>query len=186
MKKRLLTTLLAVATVAGMSNAYGKQNLQPHTVLSCPLADGDAARVKVASGEDDGVDVLVEIHGKTERAFPDEPAISANNHLVLSACVKGALIFAVDYGPPYRKGMAIRANPATHEIERIHFSEKALPEWLYQDNKTMVLVIPNEGHETDKKYLIYQFLSGKGESPESTSSNRLPKPVRKLTRIPAR
>jgi hypothetical protein len=36
--------------------------------------------------------------------------------------------------------MAIRENPVTHKVERIHFSEKALPKWLHADNKVVDVV----------------------------------------------
>ncbi|RQH02130.1 hypothetical protein [Paraburkholderia dinghuensis] len=182
---RLLRSAFVAGIVLASSPAHCGQGVQQRVVLSCPLAGGDSATLKVKPSGYEAEDVLVEIKGKTERAFPDDNATSGNDHLVLSACAHGTLIFAVEYGPPYRKGIAIRENPLTKEIERLHFSEKALPLWLYADEKGMLLVIPNEGYETDKKYLVYSYVSGKGEPDESTPMNKLPKPMRELTRIPS-
>ncbi|MGV2293107.1 hypothetical protein AAHK20_30665 [Trinickia sp. YCB016] len=101
-------------------------------------------------------------------------------NVALARCVGGALVFALEYGPPYLKGVAIRRNPKTHADERIYFAEKALPRWLYLSNQEMLVVIPNEGHETDKKYLVYQYVSGKGQPDESTATDQLPVSIHAL------
>lgn len=47
----------------------------------------------------------------------------------------------------------------------------------------MLVTIPNEGYETDKKYLVYRYIAGKGQSNESTPTDRLPVVERNLIRI---
>ncbi|AOK15811.1 MULTISPECIES: hypothetical protein [Burkholderia cepacia complex] len=88
--------------------------------------------------------------------------------------------FALEYGPPYLKGVAIRRNPQTHRDERIYFAEKALPKWLYLGSQEMLVVIPNIGHETDKKYLVYHYVAGRGQPNESTATDKLPVSARAL------
>jgi len=104
-------------------------------------------------------------------------------HIALAKCVGKTLIFALNYGPPYLKGVAIRQNPVTHADERIYFAEKALPRWLYSGRKEMLVIIPNEGDETDKKYLVYRYEAGKGQPDESTPTDQLPVALRDLIRI---
>jgi hypothetical protein len=98
-------------------------------------------------------------------------------NVALARCVGGALVFALEQA---LKGVAIRRNPQTHADERIYFAEKALPGWLYLSNQKMLVVIPNEGHETDKKYLVYQYVSGNGQPDESTATDQLPVPPHAL------
>ena len=84
------------------------------------------------------------------------------------------MIFAFNYGPPYLKGRVIRKNPTNNATEYIDFAEKALPRWLYLSPTEMKLVIPNIGYEVPSKYLIYNFVAGKGQGDEAVGSNTLP------------
>ena len=169
--------------------AFGVESTPLRTILSCPLAGGDHATLKAAAhgftGEE-GDDLFVKTGAKTERAFLDMPDADFHGSIVLAACVYNTLIFAIDYGPPYLKGAAIRRNPQTLAIERLYFSEKALPHWLFEDDTIMLVIIPNIGYETSKKYLVYKYSSGKGQTEDGTPTNKLPKPMRQLIPIPVR
>ncbi len=101
--------------------------------------------------------------------------------IALSRCVGRTLVFVLNYGSPYLKGVAIRLNPVTHVEERIYFAEKALPRWLYSGRRAMWVIIPNEGGETDGKYLVYRY--SEGRLTESAPVDRLPVATRDLVRI---
>ncbi|WP_242538972.1 hypothetical protein [Trinickia acidisoli] len=154
-----------------------------HTITSCVLADGTRATLKAESRGDDGDALFVDEGGKTQPAFLDMPDTQFVGHVALARCVGGVLIFALEYGPPYLKGVAIRRNPQTHADERIYFAEKSLPKWLYLSNQKMLVVIPNTGHETDKKYLVYQYVAGKGQPDQSTATDKLPASTRVLLSV---
>jgi hypothetical protein len=180
--KHIALALVCAATAfpTGSTYADGAVPTKLRTVISCPLADGAHATLKAESHGDDGDALFVDEGGKTQPAFLDMPDTQFVGNVVLARCVGGALVFALEYGPPYLKGVAIRRNPQTHADERIYFAEKALPKWLYLSKQEMLVVIPNEGHETDKKYLVYQYVSGKGQPGESTATDQLPVPIHAL------
>lgn len=184
--RRLILAALAAVSGAMMLPVSGAESTLSRTVLSCSLARGDDATLKaVAHGikGEEGNDFFVETRGKTERAFLDMPDVDFPGNIALAACIHNTLIFAINYGPPYLKGVAIRANPRTHTIERLYFAEKALPRWLFEDDMRMLVIVPNLGNETNKKYLIYEFVSGKGQPEESVPSNSLPVPKEDLLEI---
>jgi hypothetical protein len=181
--KSLALSLVLVATAAlgATPDAGDAGTLRP--VLSCVLEDGSRAKLETSSHGLDGDSLFVQVGGKTERAFLDMPRTDFVGHIALAKCVGKTLIFALNYGPPYLKGVAIRQNPVTHADERIYFAEKALPRWLYSGRKEMLVIIPNEGDETDKKYLVYRYEAGKGQPDESTPTDQLPVALRDLIRI---
>ncbi len=74
----------------------------------------------------------------------------------------------------YFQGLVLRYNANYEQWERINFAERARPVFIYVSNRAMSVVIPNQGNETDKKYLIYSYVSGKGQTEEITAVNVLP------------
>ncbi|KVH32176.1 hypothetical protein WT01_18970 [Burkholderia cepacia] len=64
----------------------------------------------------DGDALFVRRGYKTGRAFLDMPETDFVGRIALSRCVGKTLVFALDYGSPYLKGVAIRLNPVTHAI----------------------------------------------------------------------
>lgn len=94
------------------------------------------------------------------------------------------LVFAVEHGPPYLKGAAIRRNLQADVDERIYSSEKLRLKWLCLSGREMLVVIPNIGHETDKEYLVYQYVAGKRQPDESMATDKLPVSTRAL--LPAK
>lgn len=181
---RILALSLALVATAALSATPDPSDTGPlRPVLSCALEDGSRVTLEARSHGLDGDSLFVQVGGKTERAFLDMPRTDFVGHLALSKCVGKTLIFALNYGPPYLKGVAIRQNPETHAAERIYFAEKALPRWLYPGRKEMLVIVPNIGDETDKKYLVYRFVAGKGQPEESTPTDQLPVAQRDLIRI---
>ena len=129
-------------------------NATPLTqVRSCPLSDGSQALL-LAEATAEGNRLHLKIDGTIGTAFTDMPDTDFIGAIALATCVDSSLVFAISYGPPYLKGAVLRKNPVSHRLERIDFSEKALPRWLYVNAREMQLVIPNIGHETTSRYLV--------------------------------
>ncbi|MES2820108.1 MAG: hypothetical protein V4812_14095 [Pseudomonadota bacterium] len=118
--------------------------------------------------------LLVQLDGKTELAFQDMPDTEFAGEVALAKCVGNTLLFALQYGSPYRKGVLIRKNPNDHAVERLYFAEKSLPGWLYLNERHMLLVFLNEGYESNKKYLVYRYVAGEGQPSESEATDRRP------------
>lgn len=164
MRPFFLAALLAAGTASAASMA---------PVLSCRMSDGSQSMLQ-AETTVDGKRLFLTVDGKTDKAFTDMPDTDFVGEVKLRKCVDGVLVFALNYGSPYTKGVALRKNPATHAVERIDFAEKALPRWLYTSATGMSLVVPNEGYETSGKYLVYEFVSGKGQAEAARGVERLP------------
>ncbi|KVL17864.1 hypothetical protein IMT09_12190 [Burkholderia cepacia] len=181
--KVLVVGLLSVATATfGATPGIDEAGVL-RQVLSCPLADGSRIALEARSHGLDGDALFVRRGHKTGRAFLDMPETDFVGRIALSRCVGKTLVFVLNYGSPYLKGVAIRLNPVTHVEERIYFAEKALPRWLYSGRRAMWVIIPNEGGETDGKYLVYRYSGSKGRPSESTPADRLPVATRDLVRI---
>ena len=165
MRRILLLLSLVVLPVAAA---------QPKPILACPMADGTKVILLAQSHGLDGKSLLLKVDGKTTPAFQDMPDTEFVGEVVLAKCANRAMVFALNYGPPYLKGVALRKNPVSHAKERIYFAEKALPRWLYTSDEEMLIVIPNVGLETDRKYLVYRYDAGRGQPVESSAENARP------------
>lgn len=84
------------------------------------------------------------------------------------------LVVSGQFSSNYIQGLVLRYNSKTEQWERLNFAERNRPISLYISNKDMSVVIPSQGNETDKKYLVYTYVSGKGQTEESTAVNVLP------------
>lgn len=165
MKHLLLTVGLIAVPVAAAP---------PRPILSCPMADGTRAVLLAQSHGLDGKSLFLQIDGKTAPAFQDMPDTEFVGDVVLAKCADKTMVFALNYGPPYLKGIALRKNPISHAEERIYFAEKALPRWLYTSKDDMLVIIPNAGLETDRKYLVYRYDAGHGQPGEGAAVDLLP------------
>lgn len=146
----------------------------PSTVVrSCRAGDGSGMTL-FAEPTVDGNRFSLQIDGRTAKAFTDMPNADFIGTVALSACVNHVLVFAISYGPPYLKGVAVRKNPTSHAVERIDFAEKALPRWLYLNQAEMRLVIPNIGNEVSSKYLVYGPSPGDGTADQPAAVDTLP------------
>lgn len=163
---RLATlSLLLLATTASAT--------QLTQVRSCRLADGSRVAL-LAEATAEGNRFHLKIDGAIATAFTDMPDTDFIGTIALAKCVDRSLIFAISYGPPYLKGAVVRKNPVSHRLERIDFSEKALPRWLYVNAREMQLVIPNIGYEVSSKYLVYHHSASDGQSLEPVARDALP------------
>ncbi|MFJ2478710.1 hypothetical protein ACIOWE_00365 [Pseudomonas sp. NPDC087598] len=143
------------------------------TLLTCPLSDGTKIAL-LATASTDGQRLFVKFNGKIETAFTDMPDQDFAGDVMLAKCTGATLIFALNYGSPYTKGVVLRKNPSSGVLERIDFSEKALPRFLYLSVQRMRLVIPNEGYEVPEKYLVYDYFARKGQPDELKGVDVLP------------
>ncbi|MFJ7281611.1 hypothetical protein [Pseudomonas sp. NPDC099000] len=143
------------------------------SILNCPLSDGTGISL-LAEVNADGERLLVNLDQKTSNAFTDMPDSDFVGEVVMAKCASSSLIFVMDYGSPYLKGVVLRKNPVSHSIERIDFAEKALPRYLYLGQQQMRLVIPNIGNEVSTKFLVYDYVSGKGQPDEAAGSDVVP------------
>lgn len=85
-----------------------------------------------------------------------------------------ALVVSGEFSANYLQGFAIRYNSASHELERIDFAERNRPSWVYLNRSGMAVVFQNSGNESSKKYLVYQYISGKGQAAAAYGTNRVP------------
>lgn len=159
----LIAALLGAPAYAGQSKI----------ILNCPLSDGTNASL-LAETDAEGQRLRLNLDKKIQPAFTDMPDSDFVGEVVLAKCASSSLIFVMDYGSPYLKGVVLRKNPVSHSIERIDFAEKALPHYLYLGQKQMRLVIPNIGNEVSTKFLIYDYVSGKGQPDEAVGSDVVP------------
>jgi hypothetical protein len=122
--KHIALALIYAETAFSSSLAYADDSVSTkrRTVVSCTLADGTRVTRKAESHGDDGDALFVDEGGQTQPAFLDMPDTQFVGNVALARCVGGALVFALEYGPPYLKGVAIRRNPQTHADERIYFA----------------------------------------------------------------
>ncbi|MGL6243410.1 hypothetical protein [Pseudomonas sp.] len=158
-----------IAALSGPT-AYAGQS---KSILNCPLSDGTSVSL-LAETDAEGQRLKVNVDKKTQIAFTDMPDSDFVGEVVMAKCASSSLIFVMSYGSPYLKGVVLRKNPATHSIERIDFAEKALPRYLYLGQQQMRLIIPNIGNEVSTKFLVYDYVSGKGQPDEAVGSDVIP------------
>ncbi|MQA21160.1 hypothetical protein [Rugamonas rivuli] len=161
-------TTLGLLLFAATANAT-----QLTLVRSCQLDDGSQVAL-LAEPTVEGNRFHLKIDGAVGTAFDDMPDTDVIGNVALAKCVDRSLVFAISYGPPYLKGAVVRKNPVSHRLERIDFSEKALPRWLYVNSREMQLVIPNIGHEVASRYLVYRYSAADGQSLEPAARDTLP------------
>lgn len=164
-RRSLIVALLLAASTATAAPLV--------TVRTCRL-DGGARIALLTKPGMDGNRFYLRIDGRTGKAFTDIPEYDFVGTVAFSACVDHVLVFAISYGPPYLKGVAVRQNPVSHATERVDFAEKALPRWLYLSPTAMQLVIPNFGNEVSSKYLVYRFRAVQGQASIAGAHDALP------------
>ncbi|MDI2146261.1 MULTISPECIES: hypothetical protein [unclassified Pseudomonas] len=166
MKKLWFPFLLALACDPAFADV-------PKALLDCPLSDGSVASLLSTSSED-GQRLSVKIDNHTETAFTDMPDSDFVGEVAMAKCTGSGLIYAMNYGSPYLKGAFIRRHPGSKVLERIDFAEKALPVFLYLNAQQMRLVIPNDGYEIPEKFIVYNYISPKGQPEEPEGMNATP------------
>lgn len=143
-------------------------------VVTCNLGQGKKISLMAESHSVEGKELYLRIGKKTQAAFQDMPNERFIGEIAFARCVNKVLVFAMNYGPPYFKGAAIRKNPKTNAIETLYFSEKLLPSMIYTNADQMLVVIPNGGNETEKRFLVYRSLGEKGQDEQSEPVDALP------------
>lgn len=144
------------------------------SLLTCDLGGGKKAALLGESHGIEGQSLFVAIDGNVSKAFPDFPDAEFVGNVVLAKCIDHALVFALNYGPPYLKGMAIRFNSSTSNVESVNSAEKALPTWIFTGSRGMLVVFPNKGNESGKRFIVYQFIAGQGQKDEPETADALP------------
>ncbi len=160
-QSRLLLGATALALVSftaqGENTPYPGKESPPRSITRCQMADGSFAELL---GQPDGYThetPLLNMDGETRPAFQDVPDMDYVGQALVANCQGQALYFVYQGMSPYLKGALVRKNPETYKTEVILFAEKATPLRLYLSTRGMLVVIPNAGHETDKKYLVYRY-----------------------------
>ena len=127
----------------------------PQAALACQLGPRHTVVLGVRAQGLAGVSLSTTRRGVTRPAFGERPGEEIVGQLVMKACVNRTLLFAINHGPPYLKGVALRLNPRTQQIDRIDFAEKSLPAYLDVGADGMRLLFFNEGGEHDLRYTLY-------------------------------
>jgi hypothetical protein len=175
---RLLAVVFSVLLVSPFVEAAA-----PTTIVVCKTGIDRKSTISLlaeASVEGKRLSLKLEDRSKsppqttTGKAFTDMPDADLVGNVVMSKCVEGVLVFALDYGPPYRKGVAVRMHGDANTVQRIDFAEKALPRWLYVNASQMSLVMPNLGGESKAKYLQYAATADSSKPSPPIDADRLP------------
>jgi len=170
------------------STAFADFKSEYQTVVSCKSESGNEIKLKISDDLDDGTfskGPLLYINKKEYLIFDKDITYSTLKNLFLAKCVRHIPIFVTGYSS-YLVGVAIKENLTTHTYERIIFSEKEFPHWLYFKHKTWGIIIPSSeyGFETNKKYIVYSYTKGKSEQNKRLFMNNFPVPKKDLIRIP--
>jgi hypothetical protein len=147
------------------------------TIITCKISDDGAKASLIAETTIDGNRLYLQFGDQKEKAFTDLPNTDFVGRIAMAKCVKGVLVFAMDYGSPYIKGAAIRLrhNSSTPgQRERIDFAEKAMPGWLYVGREQIKIVIRNIGPGATSRYLVYSSALDNNASDVAVDANTLP------------
>jgi hypothetical protein len=151
--------------------------LPEKTIVTCKNGPQATKVSLLAEKSIEGNQLYLQFGDQKEKAFTDLPGTDFVGRIAMAKCVKGVLVFALDYGSPYIKGAAIRlrhSGHATIQRERIDFAEKTTPGWLYISNEQMKIVIRNTGVGATSKYFVYSSAPEKGASDSAAEVNALP------------
>ncbi len=164
-----------IATVTLLCAFPPLQATPTQNLFACELAANQRIELASEPRGPAGSTLFLKFSGATVKAFDDFPDVEFVGSVVLSKCVDHVLVFGMNYGPPYIKGEAIRANHRTHAIERINFAEKSTPKWIYSGPRDMLLVFPNLGNESARKFIVYRFVSDVGQEENPSFVDQLPR-----------
>lgn len=150
------------------------------TILDCDLGLPTTERVRLLGKQDEsaGTELYLQIGSKEPKRLYQDSVVNPIGEIVLATCrEKGknrAMVFAVSDGTPYYKGAVIRYNHFTRKLEKLFFSEKALPSFVYLNQQQMLLVLPNRGVELRGRYIVYRYSASKELNEEPVGQGRLP------------
>lgn len=172
-----LVLCLAMMTSAVASAAQGTPDAERPFALRCELRPGEAITLQAWPQGIDGHVLRTVWQSHTASAFGEGPEAPIVGELRMAVCVQHTLLYAIDHGPPYLQGAALRVNPFSGQLERIDFAEKALPSHLDLGQGLMRLVFPNQDGEHSLRYTLYR--SGQAEA---APADRLPRLDRSFRR----
>jgi hypothetical protein len=163
-------------TLLFLSDAHGAEN-----VVHCALGQGRTHSIELFRTHpiaDTAVYYLAKDGGAETLLYRGEKEQSRGGDVryECSGARERVLVVSGEFTSDYLQGVAIRYNSASAEWERIDFAERARPARIDLLRTGMLVVIPNLGHETGKKYLIYRYIAGKGQEPKAQASDTLPEP----------
>lgn len=161
--------VLCLATV--MSVVHAAPDAGHDFTLRCELRPSEAITLQARPHGTDGHALYTIWQGHAASAFGEDPEAPIVGELRMAACVQRTLLYAIDHGPPYLQGAALRVNPVSGQLERIDFAEKALPSHLDLGQGLMRLVFPNQGGEHSLRYILYR-----SDQTEASPASRLPRP----------
>ncbi|MCX7099172.1 MAG: hypothetical protein NTV43_14825 [Methylococcales bacterium] len=165
----LLILCLALQPVNAGSKKTGK-------VLSCQLGAGQSVTlIREHRIADTAVYYLQLANDRTFLFANNED--ESRGRKVAAACLgdkKQLLLVSGEFSSNYLQGIVLRYNPQTKQTERLDFAERARPSHIYLSGQQMSVVIPNQGHETDKPFLLYRYVSGVGATDEGVGIDALP------------
>ncbi|MDN7879249.1 hypothetical protein [Burkholderia aenigmatica] len=148
-------------------------------VLRCPLARDGTKSIEILTGHPIAGTYLYYLKRNKESPVPvysgDED--QSRGEGVKYECAGSAehvFVISGEFTSNYIQGVAIRYNVYAKEWERIDFSERARPTRIYLGRSGVLVVIPNLGNETSKKYIIYRYAADSGQTFEPAASNEMP------------
>lgn len=151
------------------------ENFNP--VEQCTLGTAPSTQIKVVNAQpiaDSAIYYLQQKQKHTPVFASAEMSRGAAMSIQCAGREEKALVVSGEFSANYLQGFALRYNSASHELERIDFAERNRPSWVYLNQSGMALVFQNTGNESSKKYLVYQYISGKGQAEAAYGTNKMP------------
>lgn len=146
-------------------------------VEDCPLGTKPGTRVALLSAQPIADSAIYYLQQQQKLTPVFESAEMSRGAAVSIQCAgdkEKALVVSGEFSANYLQGFALRYNSVSHELERIDFAERNRPSWVYLNQSGMALVFQNIGHESSKQYLVYQYISGKGQAEAAYGTNKMP------------
>jgi len=165
-----------ILTLCLFSETISAQNNKPEPVISCKLGETQSASILRDHQIDDTYIYYLKQQETSSLLFDDNEDESRGSEVKVRCAENKERVLIVygEFSSNYIKGLALRYNQKSAKWERIDFAERAGPVRVYMNDHHMSVVIPNKGNETNKKFLIYNYESGKGQSEENAVANSLP------------
>lgn len=173
-----MNRLLLITCFLAFSQDVSAQNKA--SVIKCALGRDGSRLVEVLrdhSIADTNVYYLRKDVDAVESIYPGDinESRGASMSFDCAGSPERALIISGEFTSNYVQGMVVRYNSARSEWERIDFAERGRPTQLYLGPAELIVAIPNLGHETSKTYILYRYISGKGQPSEPSASDALPR-----------
>jgi hypothetical protein len=171
-----MKTLLALSMLSVLLPlSASAENLK--VVESCLLGTGPSTQAAVLSDQPIADSAIYYLQQKQELSPVFASAEMSRGAAMSIQCAgreEKTLVVSGEFSSNYLQGFALRYNSASHELERIDFAERNRPSWVYLNQSGMAVVFQNTGNESSKKYLVYQYISGKDQAEAAYGTNKLP------------